>query len=171
MATTTGMTMFNAPTNTNNVLHKATVAFVTSSRVGYELETDPANNAIHVAQRVLNARNGDNFRFPKGERTVGRMLEQTVGLANDWVPSPMSSTTTVLLVLVADTSAIDTSHAMMDGLIQIKTTMPRTRSSLSTVNVVNKPNASMSAVCEKQWYKRNQETIRGEKGKKHFDFA
>jgi hypothetical protein len=67
MATTTGMTMFNDPTNTNNVSHQATVAFFTSSRVGYELETDPAKNAIHVAQRVLNARNGNTFRFPKGE--------------------------------------------------------------------------------------------------------
>ena len=98
------------------------------------------------------------------------MLEQTVGLFNDWIPSLMSSTTTVL-VLVADTSAIDTSHAMMDGLIQIKTTMPRTRSSLSTVDVVNKPDTSMPTVGEKQWYERNQETIRGEKRKKHFDFA
>ena len=67
MATTTGMTMFNDPTNINNVLDQATVAFVTSSRVGYELKTDPANNAIHVAQKVPNARNGNNFRFPKGE--------------------------------------------------------------------------------------------------------
>ena len=102
---------------------------------------------------------------------MGRMLGRTLGLANDWVPSPMSSTTTVLLVLVVDTSAIDTSHAMMDGLIQIKTTMPRTRTSLSTVDVVNKPDASMPTVGEKQRYERNQETIRGEKGKKHFDFA
>jgi hypothetical protein len=67
MATTIGMTMFNDPTNTNNVSHKATVASFTSLRVGYELETDPANNAIHVAQRVPNARYGDNNHFSKGE--------------------------------------------------------------------------------------------------------
>ena len=67
MATTTGMAMFNDPTNTNNVSHKATVAFFTSLGFGYELETDPANNAIHVAQRVPNARYGNNFHFPKSE--------------------------------------------------------------------------------------------------------
>ena len=67
MATTTGMTMFNDPTNTNNVSHQATIAFFTSTRFGYGLETDPANNAIHVAQKVPNARNGHTFRFSKEE--------------------------------------------------------------------------------------------------------
>jgi hypothetical protein len=64
----------------------------------------------------------------------------------------------------------DTSHARMDGLKQTKTTMPRTKSSLSTVNVFNKFNASMPTAGENQWYERNQETIRGEKRQKHFDF-
>ena len=99
-----------------------------------------------------------------------RMLGRTVGLANDWIPSLMSSTATVL-VLVADTPAIETSHAMMGGLKQTKTTMPRTKSSLSNVDVSNSPNAPMPTVGEKQWYERNQETIKGEKKKKHFDFA
>ena len=103
-------------------------------------------------------------------RMLGRMLGRTVGLVNDWVPSLMSPTATVL-VPAAGTPAIDTTHAMMDGLIQNRTKMPRTRTSLSKVDVVNKPNASMPTVCEKQWYERNQETTRGEKGKKHFDFA
>ena len=96
------------------------------------------------------------------------MRVRTVGLANDWVPSLMSPTATVL-VLVADTSAIDTSHAMMDGLIQTKTTMPRTRTSLPKVDVFNKSNASMPTVGDRQWYERNQETISGEKRKKQFD--
>ena len=86
------------------------------------------------------------------------------------VPSLMSPIATVL-VPAADTAAIDTTHATMDGLKQTKTTMLRTRTSLSKVDVFNKPNASMPTVCEKQWYERNQKTTRGEKGKKHFDFA
>ena len=98
------------------------------------------------------------------------MLGRTVGLVNDWVPSLMSPTATVL-VLATDTPAIDTTHAMMDGLKQTKTKMLKTRTSLSKVDVVNKPNASMPTVCEKQWYERNQETIRGEKRKAQFDFA
>ena len=103
---------------------------------------------------------------------MGRRLGRTVGLANDWIPPLMSPTATVLVrVPAADTSTIETSHEMMDGLKQTKTTMPRTKSSLSTVDVVNKPNASMPTVGEKQWNERNQETIRGEKRKKHFDFA
>ena len=94
-----------------------------------------------------------------------------MGLVNDWASSLMSPTATVL-VPITDTSAIDTSHAMTDGLKQTKTTMPRTiKSSLSKVDVFNSPNASMTAVGEKQWYERNQETIKGEKKKKHFDFA
>jgi hypothetical protein len=79
--------------------------------------------------------------------------------------------TATVLVPTADTLAIETSHAMMDGLKQTKTTMPRTRTSLSKVDVFNKPNASMPTVGEKQWYERNQETTKGEKRKKHFDFA
>ena len=77
--------------------------------------------------------------------------------------------TATVLVPAADTSAIDSSHAMMNGLKQTKTKMPRTRTSLSKVDVFNSPNASMTAVGEKQWYERNQETIRGEKRKKKFD--
>ena len=103
-------------------------------------------------------------------RMLGRMLGRTVGLVNDWVPSLMSPTATVL-VPAADTAAIDTTHATMDGLKQTKTTMLRTRTSLSKVDVLNKPNASMPTVGEKQWYERNQETIRGEKRKNCFDFA
>ena len=80
---------------------------------------------------------------------MGRKMGRTVGLVNDWVPSLMLPTATVLVPTV-DTKAIDTTHATMDGLKQTKTTMPRTRTSLSTVDVVNKPNASMPTVCEKQ---------------------
>jgi len=100
---------------------------------------------------------------------VRRLLLTSISFP--WVVPLLMSPTATVLVPATDTPAIDTGNATMDGLKQTKTTMLRTRTSLSKVDVLNKPNASMPTVGEKQWYERNQETTRGEKGKKHFDFA